>query len=135
MKRERVDKLMLEQGLVDSRTKAQALIMAGAVLVNEQRAQKPSDLVAPDADIRIKGADDPAQRYVGRGGVKLEAALREFAIEVRDQICLDVGASTGGSVTINSTGVCATIRGSKSEKASTLGICNLKISARALISR
>src|SRR5258708_31009042 len=96
MKRERVDKLMLEQGLVDSRTKAQALIMAGAVLVNEQRAQKPSDLVAPDADIRIKGADDPAQRYVGRGGVKLEAALREFAIEVRDQICLDVGASTGG---------------------------------------
>src|SRR5258708_29795587 len=96
MKRERIDRLMLERGLVDSRTKAQALIMAGAVLVNEQRANKPSDLAALNADIRIKGADDPALRYVGRGGLKLEAALREFAIDVRDQVCLDVGSSTGG---------------------------------------
>jgi 23S rRNA (cytidine1920-2'-O)/16S rRNA (cytidine1409-2'-O)-methyltransferase len=96
MKRERIDRLMLERGLVDSRTKAQALIMAGAVLVNEQRVEKPSDLAAPHDDIRIKGADDPAARYVGRGGVKLEAALRQFAIDVRDQLCLDVGSSTGG---------------------------------------
>ena len=96
MKRERIDKLLVERGLADSRTKAQALIMAGAVLVSEQRAEKPSDLVAPGVPIRIKGADDPAARYVGRGGLKLEAALREFAIDVRDQLCLDVGASTGG---------------------------------------
>jgi len=96
MKRERIDKLLVERGLADSRTKAQALIMAGAVLINEQRAAKPSDLVEPGASIRVKGADDPAARYVGRGGVKLEAALREFAIDVRALLCLDVGASTGG---------------------------------------
>jgi 23S rRNA (cytidine1920-2'-O)/16S rRNA (cytidine1409-2'-O)-methyltransferase len=96
MKRDRIDKLLVERGLADSRTKAQALIMAGAVLVNEQRAEKPSDLIEPGASIRIKGADDPAARYVGRGGVKLEAALREFAIDVRALLCLDVGASTGG---------------------------------------
>src|SRR5882762_9539133 len=96
MKRERIDKLLVERGLADSRTKAQALIMAGAVLVSEQRAEKPSELVETGAPIRIKGADDPAARYVGRGGVKLEAALREFAIDVRDRLCLDVGASTGG---------------------------------------
>jgi 23S rRNA (cytidine1920-2'-O)/16S rRNA (cytidine1409-2'-O)-methyltransferase len=96
MKRERVDRLLVERGLADSRTKAQALVMAGAVLVNNQRIDKPSDLVVAEADIRIKGADDPTSRYVSRGGVKLEAALREFAIDVRGLECLDVGASTGG---------------------------------------
>jgi 23S rRNA (cytidine1920-2'-O)/16S rRNA (cytidine1409-2'-O)-methyltransferase len=96
MKRERIDKLMVERGLADSRTKAQAMIMAGIVLVNEQRVTKPSELLLPNSDIRIKGADDPASRYVGRGGVKLQAALREFGLEVHDFVCLDVGASTGG---------------------------------------
>jgi 23S rRNA (cytidine1920-2'-O)/16S rRNA (cytidine1409-2'-O)-methyltransferase len=96
MKRERIDKLLVERGLVESRTKAQALIMAGAVLINEQRADKPSDLTDPAASIRVKGSDDPASRYVGRGGVKLKAALRAFAIDVRALLCLDVGASTGG---------------------------------------
>ena len=96
MKRERIDRLLVERGFADSRTKAQAMVMAGAVLVNNQRIDKPSELVALDADIRIKGADDPSSRYVSRGGVKLEAALREFAIDVRGFECLDVGASTGG---------------------------------------
>jgi 23S rRNA (cytidine1920-2'-O)/16S rRNA (cytidine1409-2'-O)-methyltransferase len=96
MKRERIDKLLVEQGLVDSRTKAQALIMAGAVLVNEQRVDKASDQFDPNAKIRIKGAEDPAQRYVGRGGVKLEAALEQFELDVEGLLCLDVGASTGG---------------------------------------
>ncbi|MEP6912555.1 MAG: TlyA family RNA methyltransferase [bacterium] len=96
MKHERVDKLLVERGLAESRTKAQALVMAGLVLVNEQRINKPSDLVAPDAELRVKGGDDPASRYVGRGGVKLEAALREFQINVEGLTCLDVGASTGG---------------------------------------
>ena len=96
MKRERIDRLLFERGLADSRTRAQAIVMAGAVLVNNQRIDKPSELVDPQAEIRIKGADDPTSRYVGRGGVKLEAALREFAIEVQDALCLDVGASTGG---------------------------------------
>jgi len=96
MKHERVDKLLVERGLAVSRTKAQAMVMAGVVLVNEQRINKPSDLVAHNAEIRIKGGDDPASRYVGRGGLKLEAALREFQINVEGLTCLDVGASTGG---------------------------------------
>jgi len=96
MERERIDKLLVERGLAPSRTKAQAMIMAGAVLVEEQRVEKPSDLISLDARIRIKGATDPANRYVGRGGVKLEAALREFAIDVNGLLCLDIGASTGG---------------------------------------
>ena len=96
MKRERIDKLLVERGLAESRTKAQAIVMAGAVLANEQRISKPSDLIPTDAEIRVKGADDPASRYVGRGGLKLEAALRDFELDVNDQVCLDVGASTGG---------------------------------------
>jgi 23S rRNA (cytidine1920-2'-O)/16S rRNA (cytidine1409-2'-O)-methyltransferase len=96
MKHERVDKLLVERGLAESRTKAQAMVMAGVILVNEQRINKPSDLVAPDAEIRVKGGDDPASRYVGRGGLKLEAALRAFNIDVDGLTCLDVGASTGG---------------------------------------
>ncbi|PWT81748.1 MAG: TlyA family rRNA (cytidine-2'-O)-methyltransferase [Acidobacteria bacterium] len=96
MKRERIDKLLVERGLAESRVKAQALVMAGVVLVNEQRAVKPSDLVSPDAKIRIKHAEDAASRYVGRGGLKLEAALQQFQINVSDLYCLDVGASTGG---------------------------------------
>jgi 23S rRNA (cytidine1920-2'-O)/16S rRNA (cytidine1409-2'-O)-methyltransferase len=95
-KRERIDKLMVERGLAQSRTKAQALVMAGVVLVNEQRVEKPSEMVAPDAELRVKGTDDPASRYVGRGGLKLEAALRQFGVEVSGLTCLDVGASTGG---------------------------------------
>lgn len=96
MKHERVDKLLVERGLATSRTKAQAMVMAGVVVVNEQRINKPSEMVAPDAEIRVKGSDDPSSRYVGRGGLKLEAALREFEINVEGLTCLDVGASTGG---------------------------------------
>ena len=68
--------------------------MAGAVLVNEQLVKKPSELFPLEANIRIK--DDATQRYVGRGGIKLEAALREFRVDVEALVCLDVGASTGG---------------------------------------
>jgi 23S rRNA (cytidine1920-2'-O)/16S rRNA (cytidine1409-2'-O)-methyltransferase len=96
MKRERIDKLLVDKGLADSRTKAQAFIMAGVVLVNEQRVNKPSELFPNNSEIRLKHADDPALRYVGRGGLKLEAALHEFQIDVTALLCLDVGASTGG---------------------------------------
>ncbi len=96
MKRERIDKLLVERGLADSRTRAQAMIMAGVVLVDEQRVEKPSHQFDPNSSIRIKGSDDPTARYVGRGGLKLEAALREFQIDVAGFNCLDVGASTGG---------------------------------------
>ena len=93
---ERIDKLLVQRGLADSRTKAQAMVMAGVVLVNEQRIDKPSDSFPVNAQIRIKGGDDPSSRYVGRGGLKLEAALREFQIDATGLDCLDVGASTGG---------------------------------------
>ncbi|MDQ3753398.1 MAG: TlyA family RNA methyltransferase [Acidobacteriota bacterium] len=96
MKRERIDKLLVERGLAGSRTRAQALVMAGVVLVNEQRVEKSSETFAADVAIRVRGADDPATRYVGRGGLKMEAALKEFQIDVDSYICLDVGASTGG---------------------------------------
>jgi 23S rRNA (cytidine1920-2'-O)/16S rRNA (cytidine1409-2'-O)-methyltransferase len=92
----RIDKLLVDRGLAESRTKAQALVMAGVVLVDEQRVNKPSDAVGRNAEIRIKGGDDPTSRYVGRGGLKLEAALRDFQIDVAGFNCLDVGASTGG---------------------------------------
>lgn len=93
---ERIDKLLVQRGLAESRTKAQAMVMAGIVLANEQRVAKPSDTIPANAEIRIKGSDDPGSRYVGRGGVKLEAALSKFQIDVSDLNCLDVGASTGG---------------------------------------
>ena len=93
MTRERIDKVLVERGLAESRTRAQALILAGQVLVREQRIDKPGQLVEPDDDIRIKGE---TLRYASRGGLKLEAALREFNINPEGKNCLDVGASTGG---------------------------------------
>jgi len=96
VKRERIDKLLVERGLAETRTKAQAMVMAGVVLVDEQRVEKPSQQFHTNSSIRIKGGDDPTSRYVGRGGLKLEAALREFQIDVTGLTCLDVGASTGG---------------------------------------
>ncbi len=96
MARERIDKLLVERGLAPSRTRAQAMVMAGVVLVAEQRVEKPSAVFDADAEIRVKGSDDPASRFVGRGGLKLEAALLQFEVDVRDLVCLDIGASTGG---------------------------------------
>jgi 23S rRNA (cytidine1920-2'-O)/16S rRNA (cytidine1409-2'-O)-methyltransferase len=91
--KERLDKLLVERGLVPSRERAQALILAGRVLVNEQKIEKPGASVAPDAAVRLLGDD---LRYVGRGGLKLEAALAHWAISLDGCNCADVGASTGG---------------------------------------
>lgn len=96
MRRERIDRLLVDRGLAQSRTKAQAMVMAGVVLADDQLVNKPSESFPHDAKIRIKGAGDPAARYVGRGGLKLEAALRKFEIQLTNLSCLDVGASTGG---------------------------------------
>jgi len=96
MKRERIDKLLVDCGLAPSRTRAQALVMAGVVLVDEQLVKKPSEAFAPNANIRLKSDGDPTSRYVSRGGLKLEAALREFHLDVNELTCLDVGSSTGG---------------------------------------
>jgi 23S rRNA (cytidine1920-2'-O)/16S rRNA (cytidine1409-2'-O)-methyltransferase len=93
MKKLRLDTILVEKGHAETLVKARALVMAGAVLVNEQRAIKSSDLVSSDALIRVKSRET---KYVGRGGVKLEKALIEFEIEVKDLSCIDVGSSTGG---------------------------------------
>lgn len=95
MKKERIDKLLHELGFAASRSKAQAMVMAGVVLVDEKRVDKASESFAADANIRIKG-DTPEARYVGRGGLKLEKALCEFGIDPTGYACLDVGSSTGG---------------------------------------
>jgi 23S rRNA (cytidine1920-2'-O)/16S rRNA (cytidine1409-2'-O)-methyltransferase len=92
MRRTRIDKLLVEKGFFESRERSQRSILAGKVLVNEQVIDKPGTLIRPDAHVRVIGEE----KYVGRGGYKLEAALDAFAIDIRDCICLDVGASTGG---------------------------------------
>lgn len=95
MKRERIDKLLVDRGLIESRTKAQAVIMAGSVLVDEKRVEKPSESFPADANIRVKGGG-PETKYVSRGGLKLEAALTHFNIELEGRLCIDIGSSTGG---------------------------------------
>ena len=89
----RIDKLLVERGLVASRERAQALILAGRVLVNGQKLEKSGSSVEADADIRLLGED---LRYVSRGGLKLEAALDHWKVKLDCLICVDVGASTGG---------------------------------------
>src|SRR6266436_7638900 len=94
MKKEkmRLDKLLLERGLAASRERAQALILAGKVLVNEQKLDKAGAQVAVDAAVRLLGED---LKYVSRGGLKLERALEHWHLDVAGKVCLDVGASTG----------------------------------------
>ena len=89
----RLDKLLLDRGLVASRERAQALILAGKVLVNEQKLEKAGAQVDAGSVIRLLGED---LRYVSRGGLKLERALEHWKIDVAGKICCDVGASTGG---------------------------------------
>jgi 23S rRNA (cytidine1920-2'-O)/16S rRNA (cytidine1409-2'-O)-methyltransferase len=89
----RLDKMLVERGLVASRERAQAVILAGRVLVDEQKMEKPGTAVAEDAAVRMLGDD---MRYVSRGGLKLEEALRYWRIRLEDVACCDVGASTGG---------------------------------------
>jgi 23S rRNA (cytidine1920-2'-O)/16S rRNA (cytidine1409-2'-O)-methyltransferase len=89
----RLDKLLFERGLASSRARAQALILAGNVLVNGQKIEKSGATVRDSAEIRLLGDD---LRYVSRGGLKLEKALEHWRIDVAGKTCLDVGSSTGG---------------------------------------
>lgn len=89
----RVDVLLVERGLVPSRERARAYILAGRVLINEQKVDKPGTAVAGDAAVRLLGDEMP---YVSRGGLKLAGALEHWHIDVKGRACLDVGASTGG---------------------------------------
>ena len=89
----RLDKLLVERGMVPSRERAQAMILAGRVLVNGQKLEKSGASVDADADVRLLGHD---LKYVSRGGLKLEAALKHWKIDLAGRTCMDVGASTGG---------------------------------------
>jgi 23S rRNA (cytidine1920-2'-O)/16S rRNA (cytidine1409-2'-O)-methyltransferase len=89
----RLDKLLVDRGLAGSRERAQALILAGKVLVDDQKIEKAGAQVREEAGIRLLGED---LRYVSRGGLKLERALEHWRIDVAGKVCLDVGASTGG---------------------------------------
>jgi 23S rRNA (cytidine1920-2'-O)/16S rRNA (cytidine1409-2'-O)-methyltransferase len=89
----RLDKLLVNRGLTASRERAQAMILAGKVLVEEQKIEKAGTLVGEDVAVRLLGED---LRYVSRGGLKLERALEHWKLDVRGKSCLDVGASTGG---------------------------------------
>ena len=89
----RLDKLLVERGLISSRERARALVLAGRVLVNDQKVEKAGAEIDPGADVQILGED---LKYVSRGGVKLERALEYWHIDVRGEVCMDVGASTGG---------------------------------------
>ena len=92
-KKTRLDVLLTERGLCESRQKAQATIMAGLVFVDGQRSDKPGTPVAEDASVEVRGH---ALRYVSRGGLKLEKAMQTFPITLEGKVCADIGASTGG---------------------------------------
>ena len=93
MKKIRLDQLVFDLGLAESRERAKTTVMSGLVFVNGQRADKPGMQVSPDIKVEIKGTALP---YVSRGGLKLEKALKVFPIDVNDKVCIDCGASTGG---------------------------------------
>lgn len=92
MKRYRLDEILIKNGLAGNKKEAFLIITEGRVLVNGQKAISPAQLVATDAKIEVR----EGPRYVGRGAYKLEAAIREFSIDVKDKICADIGSATGG---------------------------------------
>ncbi|MBH25250.1 MAG: TlyA family rRNA (cytidine-2'-O)-methyltransferase [Myxococcales bacterium] len=89
----RIDRLLVDRGLVQSRERARARIMAGQVFIADQRIDKPGTRVDPDAEIDLRGDKNP---FVSRGGLKLDGALNAFELDVTDRVAMDVGASTGG---------------------------------------
>ncbi|HEX4762075.1 MAG TPA: TlyA family RNA methyltransferase [Sphingomicrobium sp.] len=93
MAKVRADQLVVSRGLAESRTRAQALIMAGAVFSGEKKLGKPGDMLAEDAPLEVRGKDHP---WVSRGGIKLDHGLMHFGFDVAGAVALDVGSSTGG---------------------------------------
>ena len=92
-KKERLDILLVEKGIFTSRERAKTSIMAGKIFVDGQRVDKAGEKINVDADIIFKGQEIP---YVSRGGLKLEKAIKEFGVNLKDKVCMDIGASTGG---------------------------------------
>ena len=102
----RLDQLIVDRGLADSKTRAQALVMAGHVFVGDVKASKSGQQIAVDAEITVKGSDHP---WVSRGGIKLAHALAEFGIDVTGVTAIDVGSSTGGFTDVLLTGGAAKV--------------------------
>ncbi len=119
--KERLDKILVDKGIVQSRERARALIMAGKVMVKGKKVDKAGEMVLADADIVLVGEDIP---YVSRGGLKLEKALDEYKIDVTGKIAMDVGASTGGFTD------CLLQRGAKKVYAVDVGYGQLDIKLR-----
>lgn len=94
-RKQRIDVLLVERGLAESRARAQALVLAGAVVAGEARVDKPGQLVDPQLPLRLKEGAAP-RRYASRGALKLEKALQAFPVDPRGKVCADLGASTGG---------------------------------------
>lgn len=97
MVKRRVDQALVDRGLVESRTRAQALIMAGKVWSGDKRVGKAGDLLAEHAPLDVRGQDHP---WASRGGLKLDAGMRRFGLSAAGRVCLDVGASTGGFTSV-----------------------------------
>lgn len=93
MSKIRLDQYLCQNGLVQSRERAKALIMSGIVFVNEQKVDKAGEMIAPDAKVEVRGHDIG---YVSRGGLKLEKAMQCFPLTPNGKVCMDIGASTGG---------------------------------------
>jgi 23S rRNA (cytidine1920-2'-O)/16S rRNA (cytidine1409-2'-O)-methyltransferase len=93
MGKKRIDQLLVERGLAESRARAQALVMAGLVFAGERKIDKPGQQVAQAADISVRGRDHP---WVGRGGVKLAHAIEHFGLDPKGAVAMDIGSSTGG---------------------------------------
>jgi len=91
--KERLDKLIIEKNILDTRERAKAFIMGGSITVNGERVRKPGTLIEVDSVIKVQRTNNG---YVSRGGIKLAGALKEFTIEIKGAYCLDIGASTGG---------------------------------------
>ncbi len=89
----RLDNYLVEKGYIETRSKAQSLIMAGCVYINNRKAMKPGEQVKGDEPVEIRGS---SLKYVSRGGLKLEKAIKSFNIDLNNKVCMDIGASTGG---------------------------------------
>ena len=93
MAKKRIDQLLVERGLAESRARAQALVMAGLVFAGDKRIDKPGQQLAPEAEVEVRGRDHP---WVGRGGIKLAHAIEHFGLDPAGAVAMDIGSSTGG---------------------------------------
>ena len=93
MAKERIDTLLVEKGFFDSREKANVSVLEGIIYINEVRVDKPGQMVDVDSNIIVRGDKLP---FVSRGGLKIDKAIKVFNIDVKDKVCMDIGASTGG---------------------------------------